>query len=164
MTRATIEVRHGPYCSLLSAMGHRIVADPALRGCDQNCDRKLNRPNCSEHRMKWSSAKISLATTCLMGLAACADLDSIRLQLDELKSQVGKLQNDTSRATAAANAASANASSAVARAQRAVSQVQSETRANAIAIAALDDKIDRMFRRPLSKRSATGQAANTEPM
>jgi predicted nucleic acid-binding Zn-ribbon protein len=115
--------------------------------------------------MGWPSAlKISLVATCSVGFAGCADFESIRLQLDDLKSQVAKLQNETTRVTAAANAASANATSAAARAQKAVSQVQSETRANATAIAALNDKIDRMFKRPLSKSSSSGQAANSEPM
>jgi predicted nucleic acid-binding Zn-ribbon protein len=108
--------------------------------------------------MKLTSAlQVPLAATCLIILAGCTDLEPIRAQIDDLKSQLGKLQTDTARAMAAANAAAADASSVAAGAQNAVSEVQSETEANSKAIAALDEKIDRMFKRPLAKASVTAE-------
>jgi hypothetical protein len=101
--------------------------------------------------------KASLAAACLIVLAGCTDLEPIQVQIDDLKSQLGKLQTDTARATAAANTAATNASSAADGAQNTVSQMQSATQANATAIAALDEKIDRMFKRPLPKKSTTDE-------
>jgi hypothetical protein len=101
--------------------------------------------------------KAPLAAVCLIVLAGCADLEPIRAQIDDLKSQLGKLQTDTAKATAAANMMAANASSSADDAQIAVSQLQSATEANAKAIAALDEKIERMFRKPLSKSSVTAE-------
>jgi hypothetical protein len=105
--------------------------------------------------------QVSLAAACLMILAGCTDLEPIRAEMDDLKSQLAKLQTDTARATAVANAAAAKASSV---AVDAVAQVQSAEEANAKAIAALDEKIDRMFKRPLSRPAATAEpAAAAEP-
>jgi hypothetical protein len=104
-----------------------------------------------------STLHAPLAAACLIGLAGCSDLESIRAQIDDLKSQLGKLQTDTARATAAARVSAANAYSVAESAQNAVSDVQSATEANSKAIAALDEKIDRMFKRPLSKPSVTAE-------
>jgi hypothetical protein len=51
----------------------------------------------------------------------------------------------------------ANASSVADDAQNGVGQLQSATEANSKAIAALDEKIERMFRKPLSKQSVTAE-------
>jgi methyl-accepting chemotaxis protein len=107
--------------------------------------------------MKFTSAlKAPLAAVCLIVLASCADRE-IRAQIDDLKSQLGKLQTDTATATAAAKTVAANASLTAEGAQHAVSRVQAATEANSKAIAAVDEKIDRMFKRPLSKPSITGE-------
>jgi cell division septum initiation protein DivIVA len=104
-----------------------------------------------------STLHAPLAAACLIVLAGCTDLEPIRDQIDDLKSQLGKLQTDTARATAAANAAAANASSVAEGAQNSVSELKSEAEANSKAIVALDEKIDRMFKRPLAKTSVTAE-------
>jgi len=104
-----------------------------------------------------STLRAPFAAACLIVLAGCTDLEPIRAQIDDLKSQLGKLQADTARATAAANARATNATSVAEGAQNAVSELQASTEANSKAIAALDDKIDRMFKRPLSKPSVTAE-------
>ena len=104
-----------------------------------------------------STLQAPLAAACLIALAGCTDLEPIRAQIDDLKSQLAKLQTDTARAMAAVNASAANASSVAEGARNAVGEVQSATEANSKAIAALDEKIDRMFKRPLSKASVTAE-------
>ena len=104
-----------------------------------------------------STLKAPLVAVGLIVLASCADLEPIRAQIDELRSQLGKLQIDTARATATANTVAANASSAADDAQNGVGQLQSATEANSKAIAALDEKIERMFRKPLSKQSVIAE-------
>jgi methyl-accepting chemotaxis protein len=107
--------------------------------------------------MKFTSAlKAPLAAVCLIFLVSCANVE-IRAQIDDLKSQLGKLQTDTATATAAAKTVAANASLTAEGAQNAVSRVQAATEANSKAIAAVDEKIDRMFKRPVSRPSITGE-------
>jgi hypothetical protein len=109
-----------------------------------------------------SAPKAPLAAACLIILAGCADLGPIQARIDDLQSQLAKLQTDTARAVAAASTTAANASSAADGAQTAVNQVKSATQANSAAVAALDEKIDRMFKRPLSKKSVSDDKSITD--
>lgn len=90
-------------------------------------------------------------------LSGCVDLRPVQAQIDDLRLQVAQLQKETATATATANAAAANAS--VNGVQKIIRQVQSATQNNAKAITALSDKIDQMFKRPLTKQAAAEKQA-----
>ena len=96
--------------------------------------------------------KAALLAACLVALAGCVDLKPMQEQIDELRAKLDQLQRDTKAAEASARAASANTS--VAAMQKAIHQAQSANQSNANAIAALSEKIDRMFKRPLAKEAA----------
>ena len=96
--------------------------------------------------------KAALLAACFAALTGCADVKPMQSQIDDLKQSVDQLQKETKAATTAANAASANTS--VAAMQKAIRQAQSANQSNAKAIAALSDKIDQMFKRPLAKQTA----------
>jgi chromosome segregation ATPase len=91
---------------------------------------------------------------CAAFASGCTDLKPIQAQLDELKSQVAKLSSDTASAKSQAAAAASAAQSAAAAAQHAQSTADT---ANATAaknqqsIEAINEKIDRMFKRSVSK-------------
>ena len=101
-----------------------------------------------------TTLKASLAVACVVAFAGCTDLKPIQAQIDDLKSQVSKLQSDTAKAlndAAAANAAAANAQSAASGAQSTANQALATGQSNSMAIDALNEKIDRMFKKSLSK-------------
>ena len=101
-----------------------------------------------------TTLKASLAVACVVAFAGCTDLKPLQGQVDDLKSQVAKLQNETTKASsdaAAANAAAASASSAAAGAQSTANQALSNSQANSTAIEAINEKIDRMFKKSVSK-------------
>ena len=101
------------------------------------------------------SLKAALLTTGLAALAGCADTRPIQAQIDEMRLELDQLKQDTETATKMANKAAANGSAAGV--QKQIRQVQSDTQNNAIAINALSDKLDRMFKRPLAKQGAAEQ-------
>jgi hypothetical protein len=76
------------------------------------------------------SLKAALLLTSLAALLGCADVGPMQAQIDELRLELDGLKANS----------------------------QSATQNNAKAIAALSDKLDRMFKRPLAK-----QAAGEEP-
>jgi len=87
-------------------------------------------------------------------IRGCTDLKPIQAQIDDLKSQVSKLQGDTARTAsqaAAAQAAANSAQSAAAGAQSTANQALSTAQANSTAIEAINEKIDRMFKKSVSK-------------
>src|ERR1700690_4255380 len=101
-----------------------------------------------------SPLKVSLAAACVIAFAGCTDLKPIQAQIDDLKSQVSKLQGDTSRAAseaAAAHAAANSAQSAASGAQSTANQALSTAQSNSTAIEAINEKIDRMFKKSVSK-------------
>jgi murein lipoprotein len=101
-----------------------------------------------------TTLKVSLAAACVIAFAGCTDLKPIQAQIDDLKSQVSKLQGDTARASsdaAAAKAAAASAQSAASGAQSTANQALSTAQANSTAIEAINEKIDRMFKKSVSK-------------
>ena len=105
--------------------------------------------------MKFATTlKVTAAAACFAALAGCADLKPLQTQIDDLKSQVSKLQGDTAKASSAAAAASsaaAAASSAASGAQSTANQALSLGQSNASAIAAINEKLDRMFKKSVSK-------------
>jgi outer membrane murein-binding lipoprotein Lpp len=89
-----------------------------------------------------------LAVIGLIALAACVSEEPMRAELDDLKSRIDQLQIDMAKT--ARDAAKA-ASSAANRAQATADKATASAQANAGAIAALDQKIDNMFKRPSPK-------------
>jgi uncharacterized protein (DUF3084 family) len=91
-----------------------------------------------------------LAVIGLIALAACASEKPMRAEIDDLKSRVEQLQIDMAK-TAREAARAVSASSAANHAQATADKAAASAQANAGAIAALDQKIDRMFKRPSSQ-------------
>jgi murein lipoprotein len=101
-----------------------------------------------------TSLRASIAAACVITFTGCTDLKPIQAQIDGLKSQVSKLQGDTAKAASdatAANSAAASAQSAASAAQSTANQAMASTQSNSMAIEALNEKIDRMFKKNLSK-------------
>jgi altronate dehydratase len=93
-----------------------------------------------------ASRTLSLGAVLLVGLTGCTDLTPIQARLDDLQSRIERLEAQSAKAattTAAAQGTSAKADQTATQAMRAAE-------VNANAIAALEDKIDRMFKRPTS--------------
>ena len=101
-----------------------------------------------------TTLKASLAVACVVAFAGCTDLKPIQAQIDDLKSQVARLQSDTAKASseaAAAQAAAASAQSAASGAQSTANQALSCCQTNTTAVEAINEKIDRMFKKSVSK-------------
>jgi hypothetical protein len=105
--------------------------------------------------MKFATTlKVTAAAACLVAFAGCTDLKPIQAQIDDLKSQVSKLQGDDAKnasAAAAASSAAASAASAASGAQSTANQALSMAQANKASIDAINDKMDRMFKKSVSK-------------
>jgi outer membrane murein-binding lipoprotein Lpp len=94
------------------------------------------------------------AAVCLAFASGCTDLKPIQAQIDDLKSQVTKLSSEEVSIKSRADAAAGVAQSAAAAAQRAQATADTASGAatkNQQAIEAINEKIDRMFRRSVSK-------------
>lgn len=87
-----------------------------------------------------------LGAVLLVGLAGCTDLTPLQARLDDLQSRIERLEAQSAKAAAAMAAAQG----ASAKADQTASQAMHAANVNADAIAALEDKIDRMFKRPTS--------------
>src|ERR1700690_759756 len=105
--------------------------------------------------MKFSTTlKASLAAACVIAFAGCTDLKPIQSQIDDLKSQVNKLQGDVAKNASAAGAAMSPAQSAQPRASGTKSTPKpalSQSQQNSTAIEAINEKIDRIFKKSVSK-------------
>jgi hypothetical protein len=91
---------------------------------------------------------------CMIAFAGCTDLKPIQAQIEDLRSQVGKLQGTTAKAlsdAAAAKSQAASATAAAAAAQKTADQALTNSQSNTMGIQAINDKIDQMFHRTLSK-------------
>ena len=98
--------------------------------------------------MKFATTlKVSAAAACLLAFAGCQDLKPLQAQIDDLKSQISKVSGDTAKASSAAAAAQSTASGAQSTANQALSLGQ----ANQTAIEAINEKIDRVFKKSVSK-------------
>jgi hypothetical protein len=101
-----------------------------------------------------TTVRASIATVCVITFAGCTDLKPVQAQIEDLRSQVGKLQSETAKALSAAAAAksqAAAAAAAAAAAQNTANQALANSQTNATGIQAINDKIDQMFHRTLSK-------------
>jgi hypothetical protein len=101
------------------------------------------------------------AVAVVIALAGCTDLKPIQAQIDDLKTQVAKLQTgvdaanaaaaQASQAASAASATGTAAGAAAAAAQSTANQALAAAQAAQAAVDATNEKIDRMFKRSISK-------------
>jgi hypothetical protein len=101
-----------------------------------------------------TTLKASLAVACVVAFAGCTDLKPLQAQIDELKSGLSKNTSDdqrTAAAAASAQSAAASAQSAASGAQSTANQALSTAQSNSTAIEAINEKIDRMFKKSVSK-------------
>jgi outer membrane murein-binding lipoprotein Lpp len=94
------------------------------------------------------------AAVCVAFASGCTDLKPIQAQIDDLKSQVTTLSAGEVSIKSRADAATGVAQSAGAAAQRAQAAADSASATatkNQQAIEAINEKIDRMFRRSVPK-------------
>jgi murein lipoprotein len=104
--------------------------------------------------MKFASVVKVAAVAAVIGLAGCTDLKPIQAQIDQLKSDLAKTQGDTSAAKSEAdqaNAAAQSASQAASGAQSTANQALAAAHASQSCCDATNEKIDRMFKRSVSK-------------
>jgi altronate dehydratase len=85
-----------------------------------------------------------LGAALLVGLTACTDLTPLQARLDDLQARMDKLEMQSAKASTATAAAQVTS----AKADQTAAQAMRSAKVNANAIASLEDKIDRMFKRP----------------
>ena len=94
------------------------------------------------------------ALAVVAGLAGCQDLKPLQADVADLKSQVAKLQSDVAAAKSSADQANSTASAAnqaASSAQSTANQALAAAQASQSAVDATNEKIDRMFKRSISK-------------
>jgi len=104
--------------------------------------------------MKSATVMKVAAVAVVIGLAGCTDLKPLQADIADLKSQVSKLQADQQATKASADqAASAaqSASQAASGAQSTANQALAAAQAFLFKEAATNEKLDRMFKRSVSK-------------
>jgi outer membrane murein-binding lipoprotein Lpp len=114
----------------------------------------LNEGNVSMTLIMTTTLKTCIAAVCLTAFAGCTDLKPMEAQIEDLKSQVSKLQGQTAKALSDAVAAktqAAAANSSAAGAQSTANQALSAAQSNSAGVEAINNKIDQMFHRTLSK-------------
>jgi outer membrane murein-binding lipoprotein Lpp len=87
-------------------------------------------------------------------LAGCTDLKPLQAQVDDLKGQVSRLQSDLASAKSASDSANSTAQSAnqaASGAQSTANQALAAAQASQSCCDSTNEKIDRMFRRSISK-------------
>jgi murein lipoprotein len=116
-------------------------------------DSRINNPKGTI--MKCASVVTAAAAVAVVvGLAGCTDLKPIQAQIDDLKAQVAKVQGDAASAKSAAdsaNSAAASAGQAASGAQSTANQALAAAHASQSCCDATNEKIDRMFKRSVSK-------------
>src|ERR1700733_9325038 len=94
------------------------------------------------------------ALAVVAGLAGCQDLKPLQADVADLKSQVAKLQSDVAAAKSSADQANSTAQAAnqsASSAQSTANQALAAAQASQSAVDATNEKIDRMFKRSISK-------------
>jgi outer membrane murein-binding lipoprotein Lpp len=101
------------------------------------------------------------AAAAVVALAGCTDLKPLQAEVDGLKQQVSKLQTDVeaakasadsaSRAASAAQSTANQANTAASGAQSTANQALSAAQAAQSSVDATNEKIDRMFKKSVSK-------------
>ena len=113
----------------------------------------VNHPE-GDFQMKSTMIVKAAAVAVVVALAGCTDLKPLQAQVDDLKSQVSKLQSEVQGANSAAAQASSKAdaaNTAAAGAQSTANQALAAAQAAQAAVDATNEKIDRMFKRSISK-------------
>lgn len=87
------------------------------------------------------------AVAAVVGLAGCTDLKPLQAEVDGLKTQVASLQSQLSAVKGTADSASSAAQGAQSTANQALAAAQ----ASQACCDATNEKVDRMFRRSISK-------------
>ncbi|MEZ5500044.1 MAG: Lpp/OprI family alanine-zipper lipoprotein [Steroidobacteraceae bacterium] len=103
--------------------------------------------------MKNAMLKVA-GVAAVAALVGCTDLKPLQAEVDSLKSQVSSLQSELSAAKSAAdsaNSAAQSASDTANSAQSAANQALAAAQASQSCCDATNEKIDRMFRRSISK-------------
>ena len=101
-----------------------------------------------------SVVKVAAAVVAVAGIVGCTDLKPIQAQIDDLKAQVAKNASDTAGAKSsadAANSAAQSAGQAASGAQSTANQALAAAHASQSCCDATNEKIDRMFKRSVSK-------------
>ena len=103
--------------------------------------------------MKFHVATLALISAALLA-AGCTDLKPLQAQIDDLKTQVSRNSADIAATKASADSAAADARSAsqsASAAQSASNQALAAAQASQSCCDATNEKMDRMFRRSVSK-------------
>ncbi len=103
--------------------------------------------------MKFHTPLFAIMAAALLA-SGCTDLKPMQAQIDDLKSQVARVSSDTSALKASSDAAAAdarNANQSAAAAQSAANQALAAAQASQSCCDATNEKMDRMFRRSVSK-------------
>ena len=101
-----------------------------------------------------SVVKAAAAVMTVVGLAACTDLKPLQADIADLKSQLSKAQGDIAAAKSSAdgaNTAAQSAGQAASGAQSTANQALAAAHASQSCCDATNEKIDRMFKRSVSK-------------
>ena len=101
-----------------------------------------------------SVVKAAAAVAVVVGMVGCTDLKPIQAQIDDLKAQTAKNASDLAGARSAADAANSAAQSAgqaASGAQSTANQALAAAHASQSCCDATNEKIDRMFKRSVSK-------------
>ena len=104
--------------------------------------------------MKSATVMKVAAVAVVIGLAGCTDLKPLQADIADLKSQVSKLQADQQATKASADQAASAAqaaSQAASGAQSTANQALAAAQASQSAVDATNEKLDRMFKRSVSK-------------
>jgi len=143
-----VKLRHRDYTPQHQMIGDVVRVDPHIH---MQGDLEMN---------KAIIVKLAAAAA-VVGLAGCTDLKPLQAEVDTLKTQVSKLQSDVSglQATqssqgAAISKAQSDASSAASTASAAqgtANQALSAAQAAQASVDATNEKIDRMFKKSVSK-------------
>jgi murein lipoprotein len=101
-----------------------------------------------------SIVKVAAAVAAVAGVVGCTDLKPIQAQIDDLKAQVAKNASDVAGAKSSAdsaNSAAQSAGQAASGAQSTANQALAAAHASQSCCDATNEKIDRMFKRSVSK-------------
>jgi murein lipoprotein len=104
--------------------------------------------------MKRASVVKVAAATVVVGLAGCQDLKPIQTDIADMKTQLNKIQSDVTVVKASADQANNNAlaaTQAANEAQGTANKALAAAQAAQSSTAELNEKMDRMFKRSLSK-------------
>jgi murein lipoprotein len=101
-----------------------------------------------------SMVKAAATVAAVAGIVGCTDLKPLQAKADDLTNQLAKLNSDTATAKSAAdqaNSAAASAGQAASGAQSTANQALAAGHASQSCCDATNEKIDRMFKRSVSK-------------